>query len=169
MNEKTEKQIKQTIDQFTKRFSLDSKSAKSYLTSVQSQFILHKPSFKVIFNIIAQENFITPPSPFRTAEIVRQKWEKNISKNKRRKISSDLSKPSLKAAKYDRYDLLGSPSQFLEPEERDYDRPKVVRRTKSDMERVSPNKLPHCPHGVPKGKICAICEPDKFREVTGEG
>lgn len=24
-----------------------------------------------------------------------------------------------------------------------------------------------CPHGVPNGSICAICEPRKFREMTG--
>jgi hypothetical protein len=36
-----------------------------------------------------------------------------------------------------------------------------------DKERVSEERLVHCPHGVPHGRVCAICDPEKFREMTG--
>lgn len=37
----------------------------------------------------------------------------------------------------------------------------------TSRERLPEEKLAHCPHGVPRGRICAICEPVKFREQTG--
>lgn len=168
MKEKKEKQIQQIIDQLAKRFSLDSKAAKDYLVGVQSLFILHKPSFKIIWGAITEENFTSLPSIFRMAELVRQNREKYPSKQTTHKVSFDTSKPLLQTTKRDRYDLLlGTPPTFSEPEKQDRDRPKLIRHSKNDNERVSPDKLPHCPHGVPKGKICAICDPDKFREATG--
>lgn len=36
-----------------------------------------------------------------------------------------------------------------------------------DHDRVSEEKLKHCPHGVLIGRVCAICDPQKFREMTG--
>jgi hypothetical protein len=43
----------------------------------------------------------------------------------------------------------------------------LVRTSYLDNERVSEQKLDHCPHGVPYGRVCAICDPRKFREMTG--
>jgi hypothetical protein len=43
----------------------------------------------------------------------------------------------------------------------------MVRTSHLDRERVPEAKLEHCPHGVPHSKICAICDPQKFREMTG--
>jgi hypothetical protein len=43
----------------------------------------------------------------------------------------------------------------------------LVRTSYFDQTRVSEQKLEHCPHGVPHGRVCAICEPKKFREMTG--
>ena len=45
----------------------------------------------------------------------------------------------------------------------------LVRTSYFDQERVSEQKLEHCPHGVPHGRVCAICDPKKFREMTGIG
>ncbi len=43
----------------------------------------------------------------------------------------------------------------------------LVRTSYFDRERVAEDKLGHCPHGVPHGRVCAICDPKKFREMTG--
>jgi hypothetical protein len=43
----------------------------------------------------------------------------------------------------------------------------LVRTSYFDQERVSEQKLEHCSHGVPHGRVCAICDPKKFREMTG--
>lgn len=36
-----------------------------------------------------------------------------------------------------------------------------------DSKRVSDNDLDHCPHGIPKYQLCAICDPVRFRFETG--
>ncbi len=43
----------------------------------------------------------------------------------------------------------------------------VVHTSQFDQERVTEDKLKHCPHGVSLLRTCAICEPKKFREMTG--
>jgi|WetSurMetagenome_2_1015567.scaffolds.fasta_scaffold1011275_1 hypothetical protein len=43
----------------------------------------------------------------------------------------------------------------------------LVKSSAQDTQRLSMDKLERCPHGVPRGKICAICEPDKFRDMVG--
>lgn len=43
----------------------------------------------------------------------------------------------------------------------------VVHTSHLDQERVTEDKLKHCPHGVPLIRLCAICEPKKFSEMTG--
>lgn len=43
----------------------------------------------------------------------------------------------------------------------------LVRTSIVDHQRVSPEKMAHCPHGVPLFKVCAICDPEKFREMNG--
>ena len=36
-----------------------------------------------------------------------------------------------------------------------------------DRERVNPDRLERCPHGVPKGQVCCICNEKEFRDMTG--
>jgi hypothetical protein len=43
----------------------------------------------------------------------------------------------------------------------------IVRKSYLDYVRVPEEKLDHCPHGVPRFRVCGICDPDKFREMTG--
>lgn len=43
----------------------------------------------------------------------------------------------------------------------------VTPYSKFDQERLSEKKLEHCPHGVPKTRVCAICDPEKFKEING--
>ena len=37
------------------------------------------------------------------------------------------------------------------------------------LNRLDPDRAPTCPHGIPFYRICAICNNDKFREMTGIG
>jgi hypothetical protein len=43
----------------------------------------------------------------------------------------------------------------------------LIDRNYFDRERVAHDKLEHCPHGIPVGEICGICDPKAFREMTG--
>jgi hypothetical protein len=43
----------------------------------------------------------------------------------------------------------------------------LVKSSVQDSQRVSESKLERCPHGVPRNKVCAICDPEKFREMVG--
>jgi hypothetical protein len=36
-----------------------------------------------------------------------------------------------------------------------------------DRERVTPDRMEHCPHGIPKGQLCGICNEKEFRSMTG--
>jgi hypothetical protein len=36
-----------------------------------------------------------------------------------------------------------------------------------DQERVNPDRLERCSHGVPKGQVCCICNEKEFRNMTG--
>lgn len=158
------------IDQISQSFSVTPEDASTYLINVQSLFVLHKPRFNVIVETLHTGKYTTLPSPHQLADDIRNTWTKNPSRLSKFIDKPISSKSMLENVKRDRYDLLFEmPTQNLEPEQRDKDRPKLIKRTKNDNERVLPNKLPHCPHGVPIGRICAICEPEKFRETTGDG
>ena len=54
------------------------------------------------------------------------------------------------------------------------DRPKpsqleegVERRSIFDYDRYPQDEGKKCPHGVPIAQICALCDPEKFRKMTG--
>jgi hypothetical protein len=36
-----------------------------------------------------------------------------------------------------------------------------------DNQRLQKEKMSHCPHGIPSGILCAICNPKEFRRMTG--
>jgi hypothetical protein len=59
-----------------------------------------------------------------------------------------------------RYQVEGRPGSSDRPDD-------AVRIPFSDHKRVSQEKLSHCPHGVPLIRVCAICDPEKFREMNG--
>lgn len=65
-----------------------------------------------------------------------------------------------------------SPGRKSSKKRFEYERPVpppsyIKRGSYFDDQRVSEEKLEHCPHGVPHGRVCAICDPEKFREQTG--
>jgi len=46
-------------------------------------------------------------------------------------------------------------------------KPTPRRRTALDEARTPIEDLHHCPHGVPLGQVCAICDPEGFHRMTG--
>jgi hypothetical protein len=155
------------IDKMTQNFSVTPEDARTYLINVQSLFVLHKPRLNLIVDILLTEKFTVLPSPHQLADVIRNTWTENPSRLSKFTDKPLSSKAMLEVGKKDSYDLLFEmPAQKNEPEQRDKDRPKVIRKTINDEGRVSPKKLPHCPHGVPRGKICAICDPERFREYA---
>ena len=156
------------IDQITQSFSVTPEDAGTYLMNVQALFVLHKPRFNVIIDTLLAGNYNTLPSPHQLADDIRNTWTNNPSRLLKFIDKPISTNPVLENIRRDRYDLLFETSaQNIEPEQRDKDRPKVIRKTVNDEKRVSPKNLPHCPHGVPKGKICAICEPERYKENVG--
>ncbi len=123
--------------------------------------------YKTIAQHLAQ-NLTELPSPQRMVEIIRENnFLKPLPKKvqpkkvKRPLITSPLKRNIAKTrrkAKRHQFERPPKPAPL----------PKyLVRTSHFDQERVSEQKLEHCPHGVPHGRVCAICDPKKFREMTG--
>lgn len=122
--------------------------------------------YKTIAQHLAQHRPESPSSQ-RLAEI--------ITKNKLSSAPVKKSKPKkVKPSLPPKTPKLGVPRRSR-IKRRSYERPEkpallpsyLVRTSHLDRERVSKEKMEHCPHGVPKGRVCAICDPNKFREMTG--
>jgi hypothetical protein len=99
--------------------------------------------------LIRNENLIIPTKKAKK-EISRQKapkksWNRQIARAKKKLNRVLLDQP---------------PSSSSLPKD-------VKRRSYLDGERISQEGMEHCPHGVPKFKVCAICDPEKFREING--
>jgi hypothetical protein len=122
------------------------------------------------YKTIAQHLFYhlsEAPSPQRMVELVRENKlpsgpitkvkQKKVSQlhvlsSRKRTVSRRIKKGIRKRYEYEK--TVPQPSY-------------LVRTSYFDQERVSEEKLNHCSHGVPKGRVCAICDPKKFREMTG--
>ena len=144
--------------------------ATKYCEDVRSRSELGSSlSYKVIAHYLA-ENLHEAPSSQRLAEIIKRYGAvaTPIKKVKIKKI-----KPLPPSAPR-RWNI----SRAMKKEKRAksrFERPTkpsplptyLVRTSYFDQERVSEQKLEHCPHGVPHGRVCAICDPKKFREMTG--
>jgi hypothetical protein len=96
---------------------------------------------------------------------------KRVANNKMSKVKrskSKLHQSSYRLTWRERRVLKYGIPNFVDVPGKVYSRePGVVSHSIFDEERVSPEKLGHCPHGVPDGKLCAICDPDEFKRMTG--
>ncbi len=120
--------------------------------------------YKVIAKYLAQ-NISQSPSPQKMVELIKTTKLNVPTKNQKKRpvlIQAksrrwNIEKASKRAKRYqtDRFSKPIAPPSY------------VVRSSFLDSERVSNEKLDHCPHGVPKIKVCAICDPEKFREMNG--
>ena len=103
------------------------------------------------------------PSPLRIAEMINENKAKIVLGKKQTKSSKMKSgRWNVEKARAKEQRSLGERSAKPAPSPKN-----LIRNSPVDQERVSDDKLKHCPHGVAQGRICAICEPEKFREMTG--
>jgi hypothetical protein len=100
------------------------------------------------------------PTPEELADAVRHTKHHPIQAQKQQR---KLPGPQEKVSIYERFDGSGGFGQH-EPSPMSAG---LTRRSLYDRQRVLPERLEHCPHGVPKGQICAICNPREFRQMTG--
>ena len=114
------------------------------------QHLPEVPSAKSMAEIV-KENKLLKPSPRNTQpkKVKRQVLTKPVKQNSRR---------VRKRGKRSKFEWPKRPAPLPTY---------LVRTSYFDQERVSEQKLEHCPHGVPHGRVCAICDPKKFREMTG--
>ena len=92
-------------------------------------------------------------------------------KNNRNDISSQSIAEFIKENKYYVLHLgSGNSVQYKTGKKAVKPKPQVDKtplRLYPNQERVTEDKLKHCPHGIPFIRPCAICDPQKFREMTG--
>jgi hypothetical protein len=118
--------------------------------------------YKTIFDYLSQ-HISESPSTQRLAELIRTtELITSLRKPKKRSISrrpKDWSNSEVYES-LRRYQVDGRPGSTTVPAD-------FVQIPYFDHERVSQEKIEHCPHGVPRIKVCAICNPEKFREMNG--
>jgi hypothetical protein len=148
------------------QYSITNTQANDYLYSVQRRCLPNHPRYPNIVDIILKKGYSTLPEPGELAEEFNQR---SASKSQRPAKRTDLQEthkhrfhPSWreKAILYKGIIEVDVPTKSGRE-------PGVVSHNKFDNERVAPDKLGCCPHGVPDGELCGICNPDEFRQMTG--
>lgn len=137
------------IEAISIQFNLDKWKVEDYFRRVQRCFKSEKPTYKLIANFVVEQKLTDLPSPrnLATQMIETRVWDYMLSAESPVPIGNYI--PSKKSRGSNR------PMRNLD------------HTTSLDHERVAREKLDHCPHGVPKYQVCAICDPEKFKEIMG--
>jgi len=148
-----------------KRFSIDYGSAEEYLSRVRQKCRPNNPKYEVITKVFFREKYTVLPEPEVIARIIKNEVariirNKNIEITGKGKIIKTNWRTRQKLGYAKLYDV-------ERPGTSSGREPGVVSHNKLDDERVSRDKLGHCPHGVPKGMICALCDPEEYKRMTG--
>ena len=123
-----------------------------------------KLKYKTIVQFLT-ENILQRPSPRRLAEIIKNNPSKIPATKKgkqlitKRRVRWNMKK---ELRKYNR-----NRDKYSEPAPTASRPNYFVRSSIHDQKRLSEEKLDHCPHGVPRIRVCAICDPDEFRKMSG--
>ena len=137
-----------------------------YIQAVKREFKVAPPT-KVIRKHLLNTKASQPPVPNEIAKAISQQFGYPL------KLGGQINQPHLKVSKatlaraqkkFERNILKRSISSPANTREHN-----VAPYSKFDHERVSEERLKHCPHGVPKTRVCGICDPEKYKELTGEG
>ncbi len=137
------------IESVSVQFKLDEWRVEDYFRRVQRCFKSQKPTYKLIAHFVVEQQITNLPSPRSLAIQMTETgvWDFTLSAESPVPIGNYA--PSKKSRKSNR------------------SKRNLIYTTQLDHERVARDKLNHCPHGVPKHQVCAICDPEKFRENTG--
>jgi hypothetical protein len=154
-----------SVQKLAKRYSLDIEYAKAYLQHIQQLSSPNSPGNQAIVQIILRKNTATLPDPEKIAKQIKNEVTR-IARNTDSEIISK--KHMLKREYWRAQQKLGYAKLFdVERPGPTSREPGIVSHNKLDDERVSRDKLGHCPHGVPLGTICALCNPEEFKKMTG--
>jgi len=149
------------------RFSINDTQATDYLYSVQRRCLPNAPRYPVIVDTIVRKGYTALPDPEQTAEEIKSKLASKPQipnqQNKTHKLHKHRFRPSWREKQllYEGIIIANAPGGSSGRE------PGVVSHTMFDEERVSPDKLGHCPHGIPDGELCGICNHGEFKKMTG--
>lgn len=161
--------------QIAVRFSINDTQANDYLYSVQRRCLPNVPRYPVVVDTIFRKGYATLPDPERLAQDVMGTLPAKVKKphkDKRQKLPNKRKSyksfgPPYLTRSEKRVLRHGIPNTVDSPSTATGREPGVASHTKFDEERVSPDKLGHCPHGVPDGEPCGICNPEEFKRMTG--
>jgi hypothetical protein len=155
------------VHKFAERFSVDFRYAEEYLYRVQRRCLPNVPRYPVIVDAILRKGYTTLPESGQVAEYIKNTLISKLQNPNQQKNTHKLHKPRFHPTWRERQ-LLRDGIIVVDAPGRVYSRePGVVSHNKFDEERVSPDKLGHCPHGVPDGELCGICNLEEFRKMTG--
>lgn len=152
-------------DGLAESFGLEPIQLNHYLQGVKREFKIPPPT-KLLKKHLASLHVKELPMPRELAKLIGEQYDYPL------KITGRLtSEPPLRISnatlararkKYEKNVILRNLPPKSNPKEKN-----VEPYDKLAHERISEQALAHCPHGVPKTRVCAICDPEKFKEING--
>jgi len=137
--------------------------ARKFCNEVQKAIGKSPPSYKVIADCIGSKE----PNDFNVESVAKALLESGWDSSKKNKKSSKKagkrSKTGSTVRNFRFWDLPDSSSRASTSGREQG----VESRSVFDKERFPLHKMKKCPHGVPTTRLCAICDPEKFKEMTG--
>ena len=146
-----------------KLLNTNENGVRSYLWHVQKHLGYKFQSRKLVISLL---NEFQPekPSPEKLAEIIRDRKLVEPPKIKKAKPISEKAKKFIE----DGQKISGSAGIVnIDETENQVKQNRIIKTSHLDHERLPREKQTQCPHGVPTGQVCALCDPRKFREMTG--
>jgi hypothetical protein len=164
------------VEQLANHFSVDCLFAGDYLHILQKKLELNMLPYQIIVDAIFERGYTELPAPAQAAEDIKTKL---VDIQKKLDVKTAKQKSALKPKKSNKHpyhsqstwhdrQMLGYATLFdVERSVPSGLEPGVERHSILDEKRVSPDRLDHCIHGVPKGILCASCNPEEFKKMTG--
>ena len=149
------------------RFLIDDTQAADFLYSVQRRCLPNIPRYPVIVENILRNGYTTLPDPELIAGEIKSILPNKPKVPKPQNKSHKKHKSHFQSSAHDRQMLGYSKLSDLERPAPSGLEPGVEKYSYFDRTRLSPEKMDHCIHGVPKGKLCAICNPEEFNRMNG--
>jgi hypothetical protein len=173
--------VSNSVSQLADRLAVKRSFVAAYLSVLRTKIMerrlgIQEPSNEVLADAILQKGYSELPAPSEVAKEIKEKVvekQKEIKKtlmqqeeNKRKQVSNKHQPYRNKywqekqQSGYEKlYDVEKTEPSHLEPGVKPY--------SALDKERVNKEDLQKCKHGVPFSQLCALCNRENFREITG--
>lgn len=144
-----------------KRLNIPEDTLRKFCLEVQSCFRDYVPCYVPSFHLIT--TILEKHPGAGSLEVARLLIEKNQASSENKYPSSVIPAPKPALPRQDQVTSGGKYSR-KQPKQ-----PKKVRNSwqRNSSYRIAQDKLEKCPHGIPLTRVCAICEPERFRRETG--